>query len=732
MAPELAAESTTPARTHYRGCTLCEAMCGLAIQVSADDRILSIRGDRADPLSRGHICPKAVALQDIQSDPDRLRRPVKKRSDGRFEEIGWDEAFDLTVAGIKNLQAKHGRHAMATYLGNPNVHNYGSLLFGPPLLRALGTRHRYSATSVDQLPHHMASYFMFGHDFLLPIPDVDHTDYFLIMGGNPAVSNGSMMSAPDIKKRLKAIRERGGRVVVIDPRHTETAALADEHIFIRPGTDAHLLAAMAHEIFNRGLDRHRHLQHDADGADDLRRALAPFTAEAAAEATGVPAETIRRLAHNLSTAASAACYGRMGLSTQEFGVVCQWLINCINWLTGNLDRRGGSMFTLPAVDVVANRRGGSFGRWHSRVRELPEFSGELPVATLVEDMLAEGPEPIRGMLTVAGNPVLSTPQGQALDGALENLDFMVSVDIYINETTRHADVILPPTAPLEHDHYDLAFHALAIRNTARYTPALFEPPEGALHDWQIFSQLLARLTEGAPIRSRLGSMATAKLGPAGLLDLGLRDGPHGAGKLGLGKGLTLKRLKKHPHGVDLGPLRPVLMDRIRTDNGRIQLAPDLFIADLDRLSARSSKPKPKEDGDQLRLIGRRQMRSNNSWMHNYSRLMRGKDRCTLLMHPNDADARRLADGEAVRVSSRVGSVTLPLQVSDEIMPGVVSLPHGWGHRRSGTRLAVAAANPGVSVNDLTDPELVDPVSGNAALSGVPVRVETAEPQAAGG
>ncbi len=706
---------------HYRGCNLCEAMCGLEIHLDADGAISAIRGDKNDPLSRGHICPKAVALQDIQDDPDRLRRPVKRLPDGSFETISWDEAFELTAAGIRNVQKRHGREAMAAYLGNPNVHNYGSLLFGPPVLKALRTPNRFSATSVDQLPHHLAAYFMFGHDFLLPIPDIDHTDFFLIMGGNPAVSNGSLMTAPDVKKRLKAIRERGGKIVVIDPRRTETANLADEHHFIRPGTDALLLAAVVHTLLHE-LELSPSTAW-ADGLDTLRSAIHGFTPEAVAPATGIDAETIRRLAGDLSSAPSAVTYGRMGLSTQAFGAICQWLLNVTNWLTGNLDRQGGAMIPLPAADVVAQRRGGSHGRWTSRTRNLPETSGELPVAALAEEMLTEGKGQIRGLLTSAGNPVLSTPNGRQLDEALQSLDFMVSIDIYINETTRHADVILPPTAALEHDHYDLAFHALAIRDTARYSPALFEPAPDALHDWQIYAELLRRLRPKAPIGERLARWVTRKMRPSGLLDVLLRTGPYGAGLLGLRKGLTLKRLKAQPHGADLGALKPVLKDRIRTKNRRIQLAPELFVKDLERL--RAMLEETIQDSDELLLIGRRQVRSNNSWMHNYPRLMRGKDRCTLLLNPDDAAERGIVDGEPVKVSSRVGALEVPVEVSDEIMPGVVSIPHGWGHGRRGARLATADAHPGASINDLTDHTLIDELSGNAALSGVPVRVQSA-------
>lgn len=708
---------------HYRGCTLCEAMCGLEIRVSDDGAVTSIRGDEADPLSRGHICPKAVALQDIYADPDRLRRPVRKTAGGSFEQISWQRAFELAGAGLKPLLGDR----MALYAGNPNVHNYGSLLYGPPLFKILRTRHRYSATSVDQLPHHLVSYLCLGHMLLLPIPDLDRTDHLLVFGANPLVSNGSIMTAPDVKKRLRAIAQRGG-VTVVDPRRSETARHASEHVFIRPGTDVFLLLGILHTLFDEGLTALGRLELFTDGLDQVRELAARWPPERSARITGVDARTARRLARDFASKKTAACYGRMGVSVQEFGTLCQWAILMINLVTGNLDRPGGVMFTTPAVDILAEKpRGGSFKRWQSTVRGLPEFGGELPVATLAEEIEAGH---IRGLLTSAGNPVLSTPDGRRLERALGGLDFMVSIDLYINETTRHADLILPPTSPLEHDHYDLVFHALAIHDTARYSPPLYRKPEGAMHDWEILLELQRRLDPKPKLGKRLGRAAVAKAGPSGMLDIALRRGPHGKGFLPGRDGLTLKKLRAEPHGVDLGPLKPSLPQRLFTPDKRIRAAPADIVADFERLKERFKSLLDEGFGSGLVLISRRQVRSNNSWMHNYQRLMRGKDRCTLMMHPDDAAARGVADGRRVRVRSRVGELEVPAEVTDELMPGVVSLPHGWGHGRDGARLQVANRHPGASVNDLTDTERLDELSGNAALSGVPVTVELLQHAAA--
>jgi anaerobic selenocysteine-containing dehydrogenase len=717
-------------RTHHRTCSLCEAMCGLTLTVDGD-RVVSVRGDDDDPFSRGYMCPKGPALAAIHEDPDRLRRPVRRTANG-WAAIGWDEALDEAAQRIHDLQRAHGNNALGVYIGNPTVHNMGSILYGPAFLRTLGTKNRYSATSVDQLPQMLAAYLMFGHQLLLPIPDVDHTHHMVILGGNPLVSNGSIMSAPDMKRRLAAIRARGGKIVVVDPRRTETADVADEHVFVRPGSDALLLAAMAHVLFADDLVRPGPLAGLVRNLDALRDAVAAFTPEAVAGPTGIDAATIRRLARELAAAPTGVVYGRVGVSMHPFGTLCHWLVDAINLLTGNLDRRGGAMFTQPALDIVGippplGVGAGSFGRWRSRVRGLPEFGGELPVVTLAEDIEAGGDPAIRGLVTIAGNPVLSTPNGPRLDAALAELDLVVSIDFYVNETTRHAHLILPPTGPLEHGHFDVVFHAIAVRNTVKYSPAVFPCAEHQRHDHQILVGIERRLQalRGTKLTTRIESGLRERLGPERLLALGLRVGPRGFGgglRRGLG-GISFSKVAAAPHGIDLGPLEPCLADRLPRRRGgeppHVDLAPAPCLADLDRLRAELAV----DASAGFVLIGRRQLRNNNSWMHNVPKLMTGKPRCTLLVHPDDARRLGVREGDEVRVTSRVGNVVAPVEIDGGIMPGVVSLPHGFGHDRAGTGQSVARAHAGVSINDVTDDQRIDAVSGVAAFTGVPVQLE---------
>lgn len=694
---------------HHRACHLCEAICGLTIQTEADAvgqvQIVSIKGDTEDRFSRGHICPKAVALQDIQSDPDRLRQPMR-RIGSEWQPIGWDEAFKLVAERLADIQARHGHNAVAVYQGNPSVHNYGLMTHSNYFLGLLKTRNRFSATSVDQLPHHLISHLMYGHGLLIPIPDIDHTDFMLILGGNPLASNGSVMTVPDVEKRLKAIQQRGGKLVVVDPRRSETAALADQHVFIRPGEDAALLCGLLNTLFDEGLTRASHLP--VSDLDAVRCAIEGFTAEAMSARCGVPAATIRQLARDFASADKAVCYGRLGISTQVFGSLCQWLVQLLNLVSGNLDRVGGALCTEPAVDIVAATSGGHFKRWQSRVSGLPEYAGELPVAALAEEMLTPGEGQIRALVTVAGNPVLSTPNGRQLEQGLAGLEFILSLDFYINETSRFADLILPPTGPLEHDHYDSTFNALAVRNVTRFNEAVLAKPEGALHDWEIFIGLAKAFA------AHTGAELKPTMTPEQMIDLGLRFGPYGDGSA---HQLSLTALREHPHGLDLGPLKANLAARLKTASKTIEAAPALLLADLQRFAA-----SPAGNPEQLLLIGRRHVRSNNSWMHNYQRLVKGKPRHQLLMHPDDLLARGLTDGQRVSVRSRVGSIEVEVASSSAMMPGVVSLPHGWGHARQGVQLTIARAQPGASANDLTDERRLDALSGNAVLNGVPVEV----------
>jgi anaerobic selenocysteine-containing dehydrogenase len=713
---------------HLATCTLCEAICGIVVETEGR-RVVSIRGDRDDPFSRGHICPKAVGLQDVHDDPDRLTRPMRRHGSS-WQEIGWEEAFDEVASRLTATQRAHGRDAVAVYLGNPTVHSLGAMLYTSPFVRALQTKNRFSATSVDQLPHHLVACLMFGHQLLLPIPDIDRTMFLLVLGANPAVSNGSLMTAPDVARRIKDIRTRGGRVVVVDPRRTETAAIADRHHFIRPGTDALLLLALLHTVFAERLERLGRLQDDCDGLAEVRAVAGGFPPERVAAACGIDADVIRELARAFAAASRAVCYGRLGVSTQAFGALACWLVNVLNVVTGRLDEPGGAMFTRPVVDLVGTRGlagRGHAGRWKSRVRGLPEFSGELPAAVLAEEIDTPGEGRVRALVTSAGNPVLSTPNGGRLERALPGLDFMVSIDFYVNETTRHAHVILPPASPLERDHYDLVFHVLAIRNTAKFSRAVFARGPGHRHEWEILSALTRRLlaTRGwAQARARVEAALWQALGPRRLLDLAIRRGPYGAGFAPFARGLTRRRIEAQPHGVDLGPLESCLPARLATRRRRVQLAPEEPIRDVARLE-RILDGRSGVGADTLSLIGRRDLRSNNSWMHNSARLVKGPRRCTLRMHPDDVAARGLGGAARVRVRSRVGAIEADLEVTDEVMPGVVSLPHGWGHTREGTRLAVARAHPGASINDLTDEDRLDSVSGNAAFNGLPVAVEPA-------
>ena len=686
---------------HYRSCNLCEAICGIEIKHS-QGKVLSITGDKQDPFSRGHICPKALALKDIYEDKNRLKRPVK-RVGGDWQEISWEQAFDEIAEKIKEIQAQFGRNAVAVFQGNPSVHNFGTLLSSGELLKSLKTQNHYTATSVDQLPHHFAAWAMLGHPLLLPIPDIDRTDYFLILGANPLASNGSLMTAPDIINRLENIKKRGGKIVLVDPRRTETARVASEHHFIKPSSDAYFLLAIINTLFAENLVTAGRLSDFTDGVETLREVSKDYSPESVESLTGIPASEIRRIALEFAVAESAVCYGRIGLSTQKFGGLCQWLINAINILTGNFDRAGGAMFTAPAFDILAASKGANiYNRWQSRVRKLPEFMGELPVAALAEEILTDGEGQIKALITSCGNPVLSTPNGTRLEKALEKLEFMVSIDIYINETTRHSDFILPPATGLEVSHYDVVFNLLAVRDTAKYSAPLFPKSDGAKYDWEILQELAHRLS---------GKDEPLKLVPPEVkLDIGLKFGQYK---------LSLEELQKSPNGVDLGELKSCLPERLFTENKRVNLAPEILVDDLARLK---TEEKTTEDFP-FALIGRRHLRDCNSWLHNSEILVKGKNRCTLLINRADAEALNLQNNQTVKVSSRVGAVEIPLEITENIAQGVVSIPHGYGHGRTGVRLDTARNHAGVSINDLTDHALVDELTGNAAFSNVKVRVQ---------
>ncbi|APV50404.1 dehydrogenase [Betaproteobacteria bacterium GR16-43] len=691
-------------KTTYRACHLCEAICGLEIR-TANDAILSIRGDKDDPFSRGHVCPKAVALIDIHNDPDRLRTPMR-RVGTEWHPMAWDEALELVATKFAAIQKQHGPNALGIYLGNPNAHHVGSILHAPGMIRALQTKNRFSATSVDQLPHHVVAREMFGHMFMLPIPDIDHTAYWLVLGANPIASNGSLMTVPDVAKRLKAIRERGGKVVVIDPVRTDTAEVATRHHFIRPGTDAAFLLALVNALLELGTPRLERYGSQLNGLEAALAAIKPFGVERAAACTGISAADVRTIAGELRAAPTAVVYGRMGVSTQPFGTVCQWLIQLVNILTGNLDAVGGAMPTLPAVPLTGpGSRPGNWGKSKSRVGGRPVFGGELPAAAMSEEIETPGEGQIRAMLTIAGNPVSSTPNGQRLSRAFEGLEFMASIDIYVNETTRHADVILPPVSMLAHENYDVIFNAFAIRNVARYNEAVFPKPDGGKFDWEIYNALGAAYAKAAGVEFK------AMPAPSVLLGMAIQAGPQGTKT-------SMQALKAAPHGVDLGPLSPSLLQRLETPDKKIACAPEAFVADLKRVETALLA----ETNTELKLVGRRHLRSNNSWMHNSHRLTKGPRRDQLWVHPDDAAARGIAEGDQVTLESRVGSVSVTASVTDRVMPRTVCLPHGFGQSHAGIRLGNARGVAGVSYNDVSDEAGVDPASGNAALNALPVTV----------
>jgi len=724
-------------RVAHRICPLCEACCGLEL-VIRDERVAAIRGFDADVFSAGFICPKGAALRDLHEDPDRLRAPLVKR-DGVHVEVMWDEAFAEIERRLPPILAR-GRDAVAMSLGNPVAHKFGLLLYGARLARALGTKNVFSASTLDQMPKQLSAGLMFGHWLSIPVPDIERTQLLVILGANPMVSNGSLWTVPDFRGKAKAVQARGGRIVVIDPRRTETAAIADQHVFIRPGGDVFLLLGIANVVVAENLVRLGRLAEHVAAVEAFAAAVAPFTPELVAPRCGIDASVIRELARAIATTERAAVYGRIGTCTQEYGTLASWLIDAINVVTGHLDAPGGAMFPKAAAFAAntlgAHGRGKGIvtGRRTSRVSRAPEVFGELPMTCLAEEIETPGEGQVRALITLASNPVLSAPNGPRIAAALDQLELMISVDIYLNETTRHADVILPGLSPLEEGHYDVAFPSLAWRNAVRYSAPVFATDRPA--EWQILLRLLAIATGRAGIdlralddelaaadvqrvagpQSALVIGALAELtGPERLLELALRGGPYGD-RFGLvSGGLTLARVKAATAGIDLGPLDARVPEVLRTPSGKIELAPSMLVDDLGRVRADLERPVP-----ELVIIGRRQLRSNNSWMHNLPTLAKGPFRCVALVNPADATRLGVVDGGRAKLASDGRSIEVVVEVSDEMMPGVVSLPHGWGHDQAGTHMKVAAERPGANLNAILDDRKRDPLSGNAVLTGVAV------------
>lgn len=719
--------------THHRVCNFCEAMCGLAVtfdpQIENDAKKIIVKPDQNDPFSKGSMCPKASVLGSLHFDESRLKRPVKRTESG-WAEISWNEAYNTVEEKLKKIRSQYGPNAIASYLGNPIVHNLGMLLFVKRLTDAIGSRNVYSATTMDQLPHHFAAHFMFGHEFRIPVPDIDRTDHMILMGANPIASNGSIMTSAGVTERLRDIQTRGGKFVVIDPRKTETAKIASEHHFIKPGTDVYFLLAFLHIIFRDGRVKYGSVGAHLKNLEKLEPFLKAFTPEGVASITQLDEAEIERLASEFLSHDRAVIYGRMGLSTQIHGGLCNWLINVINIVSGNFDAPGGMMFPSPAIEMARSKtQPDSVGRWKSRARGLDEFYGELPVSGMVDEFLTEGPERVRAFVTICGNPVLSTPSGSRLETALESIDFMVSIDNYINETTRHADIILPTPAGLEIDHYDLIFNTISVTNNVKFSQALFPPGDDRPYDWQVLKELIRRLSvNGVDLFTKFAT-------PRRVINWGLMLGPYG--KLSHPKrwlnGLSLDKVIKSEHGIDLGPLRARVPEGLITNDRKINMAPDNFLVRLKTLhdeefpelvAASQALTAERQSADSFLLIGRRGVNTNNSWMHQYEKLSRSKlVRCTVMMNPEDAERLSISDGEDVAVTSRIGEIRLPAEVTAAMMRGVVCIPHGFGHTRPGMKIPVAQAKPGVSVNDITDHLRTDPLTSNAAFSGLPVTIQ---------
>lgn len=735
--------------TALRICPFCEATCGLTLTID-DGRVTAARGDHDDVFSAGFICPKGASFGELDNDPDRLTRPLVRR-DGVLTEATWDEAYAVVAERLGAVVAAHGGASVGVYLGNPNAHTIAGALYAPLILKALGTRQVFSASTLDQMPKHVALGLMFGSPGAFAVPDLDRTDHLVIIGANPLVSNGSVTTAADFPGKLRALKKRGGKLVVIDPARTQTAKLADRHLAPRPGTDAALLLAVVHVLFDEGLVDLGALTEHVTGVEQVRALAADFTPAAVEQACGVDADEIRELARELAAAPTAAVYGRIGTSTVEFGTIGSWLVDVINVLTGNLDRPGGVMFPLGAA-VPAPRppkpgRGFRTGRWVSRVSGYPEVMSELPATALAEEIDTAGDGQIKAMITIAGNPVLSAPDGDRLDKALDSVEFMLSVDPYLNETTRHADVILPPPPPSQSPHFDVLLNNLAVRNNVRYSPPVLPPADRpdeatilsrvalilsglgaqadpALVDAQVIAMTLAKETQDpdSPVAGRdvdeLTGMLPAGPGYERRLDMMLRLGPYGDAFGAKPEGLTLEKLKANPHGIDLGAMQPRIPEVLRTPSGRIELAPEPIVADVARLQEALSR-----SAGGFLLIGRRHLRSNNSWMHNLPALSGGSNRCTLQIHPDDAADLGLTDVAIIKGPG--GELLAPIEVTDVMRRGVVSLPHGWGHNRGGTGQQLASSHPGVNVNQLNDGTHLDRLSGTAVLNGIPVEIAAA-------
>ena len=715
-------------------CRVCEPLCGMVATV-ADGELVKVRPDPDHPLSKGFACPKGIAMAEVQSDPDRVLHPLKRQADGSFERVSWDAALDEIGDRLGAIVKRHGGDAVGWYMGNPGAFSYSHPLWVKGLLDALGSPHSYTASSQDVSNRFAASQFLYGSPYVVPIPDLARTDFLLVIGANPLVSHGSVLTAPRIKDQLHAITDRGGRVVVVDPRRSETAR-AFEHVAIDPDGDAWMLLSMLEVIFGEGLEDRDAIERQATGSAKLRRLVAEYPPEATEGRSGVPAREVRRLARDLATAERAAVYGRTGSCLGRHGTLVAFLLDALNLVTGNLDREGGAMFGDPPIDLsrVVDLAGlGTYAKVRSRVGDLPEVLGSLPASVMAKEMTTPGKGQIRAMFFSAGNPVLSVPNGPELEAAIEDTDLSVAIDLYVTDTSRHCDFVLPATTMYEREDFPLPFLALFSTPFVQMTDAVVKPRGEARQEWEVIEAISQRIgvVPSSVWAARLVGKLGVRLSPTRLVDLLLRSGPKGDW-FGLRRGgLSVAKLRDNPHGIVLADnLAPdVMRDQIRNRTGRVCLDPPQILEDADLLARRNGH----DPNFPLRLIGLRELRSHNSWMHNSPLLMRGGRTHAARIHPDDAEELGIGDGDAVRISSAHGAIELPAAVTDEIKRGTVAVPHGWGHSGG---WSVAAAAGGANVNELasSDPADLERLAGMAHLNGIPIRVEriavTPQPQRA--
>lgn len=717
-------------------CRICEPLCGMIATVE-DGRLTALRPDKDHPLSAGFACQKGVAFSEIVNDPDRVTTPLRRKSSGGFEPVSWDEAMSDIAARLADIHRRHGSGAIGWYYGNPGAFSYSHTLSLSTFMLGFGPKlHVFTAGSQDVNNRFVASQLLYGSPLALPVPDVLRADLLVVIGANPVVSHGSVLTVPRIKDRMHDIVKRGGRVLVVDPRKTETAAQF-EWLGIVPDGDAYLLLSLLQVMFDENLVDRTRLAAQADGGVWLERLARPFSPDVTAQRTGIDPDTVRSLARDLVRTRRAAVYGRVGTSIGENGTLTTYLLDAVNLVAGNLDVAGGSMFGrfgLPGERWLGKAAGALlrtiYARRRSRIGGFPSVLGSEPAGVMAKEITTAGRGQVRALLVSAGNPVLSVPNGEELETALESLELMVGIDLYVNETLAHCDYVLPATTMYERDDFPLPFQTLQPTPFRQATERVIAPMGQARAEWEIIDDLTSRLGGRTPGLAMMAALRKAlalfgvRVTPRLLVDAIIRLG-EGGDRFGLRRGgLSFARLTAdHPHGTVLAPhLREgVLGDTVVYRGGRVRLRHDDIAAEVAKLERREAP-----EAYPMRLIGMREARSENSWMHNAPLLMRGERAQHARIHVDDAAAANIGDGDVVRIASQHGEIEVPVIVTKDIVAGVVAVPHGWGHKgTAGWRLANRAG--GANVNKLmsSNPDDIESLAGMARLTGVPIRVERA-------